>query len=96
MNLKRFYIVVFSILLVSIGYSFSYKETKEDANPLLKDSANDGGVGFKYIAQSLGWETNNQESTGALTRLEADPLRWLEELSILLPLEISAKIADTK
>tara|TARA_B100001142_G_scaffold87618_1_gene89333 strand:+ start:7096 stop:8985 length:1890 start_codon:yes stop_codon:yes gene_type:complete len=64
MNLKRFYIVVFSILLVSIGYSFSYKETKEDANPLLKDSANDGGVGFKYIAQSLGWETNNQESTG--------------------------------
>ena len=64
MNLKRFYIVVFSILLVSIGYSFSYKETKKDTDPLLKDSANDGGVGFKYIAQSLGWETNNQESTG--------------------------------
>jgi microcin C transport system substrate-binding protein len=64
MNLKKFYIVAFSVLLTSIGYSFSYKEAKKDENPLLKDSANDGGIGFKYIAQSLGWETNNQESTG--------------------------------
>ena len=64
MNLKRFYIVTFSVLLVGIGHTFSYKEAKKEEDPLVKDSANDGGVGFKYIAQSLGWETNTPKSTG--------------------------------
>ena len=44
MNLKRFYVVAFSILLVSIGHTFSYKEPKKEEDPLVKDSANDGGV----------------------------------------------------
>ena len=57
MHFKKNLILV--ILLIGFGYSFSYKGDSKKEDPLLKRSAEDGGIGFEKTVESLGWETNS-------------------------------------
>ena len=63
-NCKIIYISVFGALLITIGHAIKFAPKEEFKDPLLKDSAQDGGIGFENISQSLGWETNFNIKTG--------------------------------
>ena len=63
-NCKPIYIALFGALLINIGHAIKFAPKEEFKDPLLKDSAKDGGIGFEYISESLGWKTNKNIKTG--------------------------------
>ena len=76
-NCKTIYIAIFGVLLINLGYAFKYAPKEEFKDPLLKDSAEDGGVGFEKIAESLGWETNANIKTGDPKAIKGGTLTML-------------------
>ena len=46
----KFYFLIFSVMLISVAYGFTFAQPEEFKDPLLKSSPKDGGIGFKYIA----------------------------------------------
>ena len=63
-NYRKFYLLVFGAVLISIGNAFTFAPPEEFKDPLLKYSDKDGGKGFGKIAKSLGWETNTNIDVG--------------------------------
>ena len=74
---RKLYFLIFSVMLISVAYGFTFAQPEEFKDPMLKDSDTDGGIGFEKIATSLGWETNtnidmgdsNAKKGGTLTML---------------------------
>ena len=56
-NYIIFYIFINGLIFLNIGFSFTYKPEQKQKTSL-KDSKEEGGIGFEEIAKSLGWKTN--------------------------------------
>ena len=76
-NCRTIYIAVFGALLINIGYTIKFAPKEEFQDPLLKDSAKDGGVGFEDIAESMQWETNLNIKTGDARAVKGGTLTML-------------------
>ena len=63
-NFKPIYFAIFSLIIFNLGHSIKFAPKEEFKDPLLKDSAEDGGLGFDDIAMNQGWETNVNIKTG--------------------------------
>ena len=63
-NYRKFYLLVLGIILFNLGNAFQFAPAEEFKDPMLKDSAEEGGVGFEEIATSLGWDTNINIESG--------------------------------
>ncbi len=63
-NFRKFYLLIFGVLLVTIGNTFEFDLEQGFDDPMTKDSAKDGGLGFSKIAKSLGYETNTNIEAG--------------------------------
>ena len=57
-------LLIFGVLLVTIGNTFEFDLEQGFDDPMTKDSAKDGGLGFSKIAKSLGYETNTNIEAG--------------------------------
>ncbi len=63
-NYISFYFLIFGILLISFGNTFGFDFDEGFDDPMTKDSAEDGGIGFKLIAESMGYKTNDNVEPG--------------------------------
>ena len=63
-NHKKYYSVALILISVSLLNAVKFAPKEEFKNPILKDSKEDGGLGFDEIADIAGWQTSKNIKTG--------------------------------
>ncbi len=51
--MKKFYLLIFGMFLINFGNTFEFDLNDGFDDPMVKDSAEDGGKGFEKIAKSF-------------------------------------------